>query len=170
MSVTALNAVPGGSLPPSSTEAVIDKFVDAIWLERGLSANTLGAYRADLLALQRWLTQRDKSLIYAARADLLAFIAWRAKEGAKPRSTARQLSSFRRFYRFLLRESVITEDPTLKIGAARPLWKTSDRSVRNPEDYTVSADGQRFLMKVSVGKEPAPPITIVQDWTGTLKR
>jgi integrase/recombinase XerD len=115
MSPTSVNTVAGTSSPPNSTEAIIDKFLDAIWMERGLSANTLGAYRADLVALQRWLAQRDKSLIYAARADLLAFIAWRAKEGAKPRSTARQLSSFRRFYRFLLREGVIAEDPTLKI-------------------------------------------------------
>jgi integrase/recombinase XerD len=115
MSPTSVNTVAGASSPPNSTEAIIDKFLDSIWMERGLSANTLGAYRADLLALQRWLAQRDKSLIYAARADLLAFIAWRAKEGAKPRSTARQLSSFRRFYRFLLREGLIAEDPTLKI-------------------------------------------------------
>jgi integrase/recombinase XerD len=98
-----------------STEAIIDKFLDTIWMERGLSANTLGAYRADLMALKRWLAQQDKSLIYATRADLLEFIAWRTKEGAKPRSTARQLSSFRRFYRFLLRERVLGEDPTLKI-------------------------------------------------------
>ncbi len=115
MCPTSVNAIAGPSSPPNSTEAIIDKFLDSIWMERGLSANTLGAYRADLLALQRWLAQRDKSLIYSARADLLAFIAWRAKEGAKPRSTARQLSSFRRFYRFLLREGVIAEDPTLKI-------------------------------------------------------
>jgi integrase/recombinase XerD len=115
MSPTSVNTVAGKSSPPSSTEAIIDKFLDAIWMERGLSANTLGAYRADLVALQRWLAQRDKSLIYSTRADLLAFIAWRAKEGAKPRSTARQLSSFRRFYRFLLREGAIAEDPTLKI-------------------------------------------------------
>lgn len=103
----------GGS--PPAGEGIVDRFLDAIWMERGLSANTLGAYRADLLALQRWLAQRDASLIYASRADLLAFIANRAREGAKPRSTARQLSSFRRFYRFLLREGVIKEDPTLKI-------------------------------------------------------
>lgn len=103
------------SATPTSSEGIIDKFLDAIWMERGLSTNTLGAYRADLLALQRWLAQRDTSLMYATRADLLAFIANRAKEGAKPRSTARQLSSFRRFYRFLLREGVIQEDPTVKI-------------------------------------------------------
>ncbi len=114
-----------------SPEAIIDKFLDTIWMERGLSVNTLGAYRADLMALQRWLAKRDVSLIYATRADLLAFIAWRATEGAKPRSTARQLSSFRRFYRFLLREGGIGEDPTLKIempkiGRSLPRSLTED--------------------------------------------
>jgi len=103
----------------NSTEAVIDKFLDAIWMERGLSANTLGAYRADLVSLRRWLADHDVSLVYATRSDLLAFIAWRTEQGAKPRSTARQLSSFRRFYRFLLRESVIQEDPTIKIDMPR---------------------------------------------------
>jgi integrase/recombinase XerD len=115
MSPASVNRIPSARPAPAATEGVIDKFLDAIWMERGLSVNTLGAYRADLLALQRWLAQRDTSLIYASRADLLAFIANRATEGAKPRSTARQLSSFRRFYRFLLREGMIQEDPTVKI-------------------------------------------------------
>lgn len=115
MSSATANKVTAAGATARSPEAIIDKFLDTIWMERGLSTNTLGAYRADLVALQRWLAKRDVSLIYATRADLLAFIAWRTKEGAKPRSTARQLSSFRRFYRFLLRESMIGEDPTLKI-------------------------------------------------------
>jgi len=115
MSKASANIVVDSNSSSKSTEAIIDKFLDAIWMERGLSANTLGAYRADLMALKRWLAQRDTSLIYATRADLLEFIAFRTEEGAKPRSTARQLSSFRRFYRFLLREGVIGEDPTLKI-------------------------------------------------------
>jgi len=102
-----------------SSETIIDKFLDAIWMERGLSANTLGAYRADLVALRRWLAERDVSLIYATRSDLLAFIAYRTEQGAKPRSTARQLSSFRRFYRFLLREATIQDDPTVKIEMPR---------------------------------------------------
>ncbi len=113
------NTIAKKDIASNSPEVVIDKFLDAIWMERGLSANTLGAYRADLVALRRWLAERDASLIYATRSDLLAFIAWRTEQGAKPRSTARQLSSFRRFYRFLLRESVIQEDPTLKIDMPR---------------------------------------------------
>jgi integrase/recombinase XerD len=113
-------------------EAIIDKFLDTIWMERGLSVNTLGAYRADLMALKRWLARRDTSLIYATRADLLAFIAWRAKEGAKPRSTARQLSSFRRFYRFLLREGTITEDPTARIDMPK-IGRSLPRSLTESE-------------------------------------
>ena len=111
----SLNEAPSSN----ATEAVIDRFLDSIWMERGLSANTLGAYRADLVALRRWLAARDVSLMYATRSDLLAFIAWRSEQGAKPRSTARQLSSFRRFYRFLLREGVIKEDPTIRIDMPR---------------------------------------------------
>ena len=119
MSETSHNSVGIEADASNSTEAVIDKFLDAIWMERGLSANTLGAYRADLVSLRRWLADRDVSLVYATRSDLLAFIAWRTEQGAKPRSTARQLSSFRRFCRFLLRESVIQEDPTIKIDMPR---------------------------------------------------
>jgi integrase/recombinase XerD len=115
MSPASVNHVATSNGTPTSSEGIIDKFLDAIWMERGLSVNTLGAYRADLMALQRWLVQRDTSLMFATRVDLLAFIANRAKEGSKPRSTARQLSSFRRFYRFLLREGVIQEDPTVRI-------------------------------------------------------
>jgi integrase/recombinase XerD len=115
-----------------ATETIIDKFLDTIWMERGLSVNTLGAYRADLMALKRWLAQRDTSLIYASRPDLLAFIAWRAKEGAKPRSTARQLSSFRRFYRFLLREGMIVEDPTARIDMPK-IGRSLPRSLTENE-------------------------------------
>jgi integrase/recombinase XerD len=55
-------------------------------------------------------------LVQARRADIMDYIAWRVEGGAKPRSTARQLSSFRRFYRYLLREGVIGEDPTVNIA------------------------------------------------------
>lgn len=132
MSQASANTFADSGSGTDSTEAIIDKFLDAIWMERGLSANTLGAYRADLLALKRWLARRDRSLIFATRADLLEFIAWRTNEGAKPRSTARQLSSFRRFYRFLLRETVIAEDPTLKIEMPK-IGRSLPRSLSESE-------------------------------------
>jgi integrase/recombinase XerD len=99
-----------------ATDPVVNRFLDAVWMERGLSANTLAAYRADLTALARWLEQKDIPIIKTGRNDLLAFIAWRVEAGARPRSTARQLSSFRRFFRYLAREGVIREDPTAQIA------------------------------------------------------
>ena len=77
----------------------IDRFLDAVWMERGLSPNTLAAYRADLTALDRWLDEHSGSLERAQRGDILSSMASRVQAGARPRSTARQLSSFRRFYR-----------------------------------------------------------------------
>jgi integrase/recombinase XerD len=95
---------------------VIDRFLDAIWAERGLSENTLGAYRADLLALNQRLMSRKVDLVYATPADILEYISWRVDGGVKPQSAGRQLSSFRRFFRHLLRERVISEDPTSQIA------------------------------------------------------
>jgi integrase/recombinase XerD len=100
-------------------------------MERGLSQNTLAAYRADLTALARWVAERGIGVAATSREDLLAFIAWRVEAGARPRSTARQLSSFRRFFRFLLREGAVREDPTAqiampKIGRSLPKSLTED--------------------------------------------
>ena len=100
-----------GTAVPAAKEAAdpaLQRFLDAVWMERGLSANTLAAYRADLTALGRWLEGRDSALLKATRVELLAFIAARVEGGSRPRSTARQLSSFRRFYRFMLREGLTT--------------------------------------------------------------
>lgn len=102
--------------PASPSAAAIDRFLDAVWMERGLSPNTLSAYRADLTALDRWLQARGTGIIEAKRADLLAFIAWRVESGARPRSTARQLSSFRRFFRYFVRDGAVKEDPTSQIA------------------------------------------------------
>jgi integrase/recombinase XerD len=128
-----LHTDPGQTAPGVSKDpkALIERFLDAIWMERGLSENTLGAYRADLFALQQRLGVNSVSLVKAGRADVMDYIAWRVEGGAKPRSTARQLSSFRRFYRYLLREGLIGDDPTAniampKIGRALPQSLTEE--------------------------------------------
>ncbi len=120
-----------GSENPEDPKQVIDRFLDAIWMERGLSENTLGAYRADLLALNQRLTGQGVDLVAASKSDILDYISWRVDGGAKPRSTARQLSSFRRFFRYLLREGAISDDPTAqiampKIGRALPQSLTEE--------------------------------------------
>jgi len=101
------------------SEEIVDRFLDAIWMERGLSQNTLGAYRADLMTLCRELAKAGKTVDAATKSDLLDFIAQRVESGAKPRSTARQLSSFRRFFRYIVREGLRSNDPTVDIEMPR---------------------------------------------------
>jgi integrase/recombinase XerD len=110
----ALAAAPSST--SADTDPAVSRFLDAVWMERGLSSNTLAAYRADLTALCRWLAERNVSIMATTRADLQEFIAHRVRAGARPRSTARQLSSFRRFFRYMLREGAIKEDPTAQIA------------------------------------------------------
>jgi integrase/recombinase XerD len=117
--------------PLQRSEAAIERFVDTVWMERGLSRNTLAAYRTDLTSLTRWLAESGRSLEEARRGELLEYIASRVESGARPRSTARQLSSFRRFFRHLLREGARKDDPTAQIEMpkiGRPLPKSLSES------------------------------------------
>lgn len=125
---TGLRSHPGTS--GSSPE--IDRFLDAMWMERGLSENTLAAYRADLQSLRSWLEDHSLSLLDAKREHILNFVAWRVQAGARPRSTARQLSSIRRFYRFMLRERMIDADPSENIEMPR-LSRPLPRSLTEEE-------------------------------------
>jgi integrase/recombinase XerD len=119
-----------GSL--TGSEQLVDRFLDAIWTERGLSANTIGAYRADLMTLWRGLSERNIAIEAAEKADLLDFIATRVKSGAKPRSTARQLSSYRRFFRYIMREGLRDTDPTADIDMPR-IGRSLPRSLTEDE-------------------------------------
>ncbi len=106
---------------------LITRFLDGLWVERGLSANTLASYRNDLQGLATWLAARHNTLISAGRDDLLAYLAHRVKHGAKPRSTARFLSTIRRLYQTLVLEGHITADPSAQIESpklGRPLPKS----------------------------------------------
>lgn len=87
----------------------IELFLDALWLEHGLSGNTLAAYGSDLRIFQKHFPKRD--LIDLSHADIAAFLAKRYQEGITNRSAARVISSLRRFYAYLLRENVINSDP-----------------------------------------------------------
>ncbi len=107
--------------------ALIDAFLDALWMERGLSANTLNAYRTDLAGFAKWLGEHGGGLASARRDQLQGYLAWRVGQGARPRTTARLLSSLRRFYRHLVREGRRNDDPSARIDAprlGRPLPKT----------------------------------------------
>ncbi|MGH8148749.1 MAG: site-specific tyrosine recombinase XerD [Steroidobacteraceae bacterium] len=118
--------------PQDASDPTLARFLDAVWMERGLSSNTLAAYKADLTALSRWLAEHDIAMVHTSRPDLQQFIAWRVAAGARPRSTARQLSSFRRFFRYLVRENVIREDPTAEIAMPK-IGRSLPRSLTEEE-------------------------------------
>jgi integrase/recombinase XerD len=107
---------------------LIEGFADALWMERGLSRNTLTAYQSDLRAFAHWLNQeRGRSLIAAERADLLDYLARLAQQGRNPRSSARLLSCLRQFYQHLRRRGLIEVDPSARVEApklGRPLPKS----------------------------------------------
>lgn len=108
-------------------DVLITRFLDTVWVERGLSDNTLASYRNDLQGLAVWLAKRRKTLISAGREDLLAYLALRVKQGTKPRSTARLLSTMRRLYQTLIRDGQIAADPSVQIESpkiGRPLPKS----------------------------------------------
>jgi integrase/recombinase XerD len=101
-------------------EGLLDEFCDALWLEDGLSRNTLENYRRDLRLFSGWLSaDRGKTLLQAQRVDLLDYLAYKFQRKARPRSAARLLSSLKRFYRFLLRENRMQADPTLQVDSPK---------------------------------------------------
>ena len=94
---------------------LIDQFLDAVWVEQGLSENTLSAYGSDLRIFAQWLKAR--SMLEVDTGDLSKFLASRYQEGIGSRSSARILSSLRRFYGYYIRENNITIDPTALIDS-----------------------------------------------------
>lgn len=105
---------------------LIDRFLDSLWLEKGLADNTRASYRSDLALFNVWLEGRGIELRNAGREAILDHLAWRLENGYQARSTARLLSGLRGFYRYLLREGDIAVDPTLRIElprVGRPLPK-----------------------------------------------
>jgi integrase/recombinase XerD len=98
--------------------AQLDTFIDHLWLEDGLSKNTLESYRADLSQFNAWLIKRKSELLTANQADIQQYLAVKFPQ-SKPRSISRLIASMRRFYRYALRENLIEKDPTLQIESPK---------------------------------------------------
>ncbi len=101
------------------TSYYLQPFLDSLWMESGLSKNTVEAYQCDLLSFATWLHESDIDLVAATRDDILRYQHVRMREGRKVRSEARLLSALRRFYRYLCREEIRDSDPTAKIESPR---------------------------------------------------
>ena len=100
------------------TSAALAAFDRALWLEEGLSTNTRAAYARDLRALAAFLATQGRGLDAARESDLLAYAAAR-HAGSKASSANRRLASFKRYYRWALREGRLQADPTLRLANAR---------------------------------------------------
>ncbi len=100
------------------TSQQLDAFIDHLWLEDGLSKNTLESYRIDLIQFSNWLTTEKTALIDAKQMHIQQYLAVKFPQ-QKPRSIGRLIASMRRFYRYCLRESLISEDPTLQIESPK---------------------------------------------------
>jgi len=135
----------------------IERFLDALWMERGLSDNTLSAYRNDLAQFARWLVQQHGSGILAVSRDQIGdYLALRSEQQRSPRSSARLLSSLRRFYGWARREDLVGEDPTRLLSApklGRPLPETLseievERLLESPDDSTSLGLRDRAMLEL----------------------
>ncbi len=120
---TAVSSRSRHDLPPMNardrSQSLIDRCLDALWLEDGLAGNTLSAYRRDLESLAGWLAQaHGRDLADAGKTDLLEYAALRHAE-SRASTANRRLTVFKRFYRWTLREQLLQADPTLELLAAK---------------------------------------------------
>ena len=113
------SAVPGAASNAPSPDPLIDAFVSALWVEDGLAANTLAAYRRDLSLFAHWLKANGGTTLASAKEDHLRGYAVARHAGSRATTANRRLAVFRRFYRWALRERFIAEDPTLRLDSAR---------------------------------------------------
>jgi integrase/recombinase XerD len=98
--------------------AELDTFIDHLWLEDGLSKNTLESYRLDLTSFAYWLTPQNKQLLTVDQADIQQYLVVKFPQ-SQPRSISRLIASMRRFYRYLMRDNKISLDPTIQIQSPK---------------------------------------------------
>lgn len=99
--------------------ALIDLFLNELWLEKGLSENTVQSYRLDLTALSQWLEPQGLSLETLDVVDLQTFLGERLTQGYKATSTARMLSALRKLFQYLYREKYRSDDPSAVLSSPK---------------------------------------------------
>ena len=110
---------PGPAPLPAASRAVLQRFIDTLWIEDGLAKLTLEAYRRDLTLYAHWLADSTgRPIASSTETDLLGYIAHR-HAGSRATTANRRLTVFKRFFRWALRERLVQEDATLRLGHAR---------------------------------------------------
>ncbi len=98
--------------PMSTEQALVEQFLDAMWMERGLSDNTLSSYRNDLNKLLEWMKANNYRLDFISTAGLQEYQSWLVDKDYKQTSRARMLSAIRRLFQYLHREKQRGDDPS----------------------------------------------------------
>jgi integrase/recombinase XerD len=130
-------------------DPLVKNFLDYLNVEKGMTPLTVGAYKSDLIQFAEFLAARRRDLDKATREDVRGFLSQMFANGVKDRSVARKLSTLRHFYKYLLLDRIIKEDPTLDIDSPKQ-WKVLPKSLAVSEiDSMLEAAGQAGDSKVS---------------------
>jgi integrase/recombinase XerD len=130
-------------------DPIVKSFLDYLNVEKGLTPLTVAAYKSDLIQFAEFLAVRRRELPHARREDVRGFLGQLFANGVKDRSVARKLSTLRHFYKYLLLDRIIQQDPTLEIDSPKQ-WKVLPKALAASEiDSMIESAGQAGDSKLS---------------------
>ena len=115
-----------------SDRQILDAFIDNIWIEKGLSQNTLDSYRSDLEQFSSWLEKNNLSYLKTSKKEILSYLSFLFQKGLGSKSVARKLSSLKSFFRYLVFKSIIPNDPSSEVETPK-LLKSIPKSISEKE-------------------------------------
>ena len=115
-----------------SDRQILDAFIDNIWIEKGLSQNTLDSYRSDLEQFSKWLKKNNLSYLKTSKKEILSYLSFLFQKGLGRKTVARKLSSLKSFFRYLVFKSIIPNDPSSEVETPK-LLKSIPKSISEKE-------------------------------------
>ena len=115
-----------------SDRQILDAFIDNIWIEKGLSQNTLDSYRSDLDQFSSWLEKNNLTYIKTSKKEILSYLSFLFQKGLGSKTVARKLSSLKSFFRYLVFKSIILNDPSSDVETPK-LLKSIPKSISEKE-------------------------------------
>ena len=115
-----------------SDRQILDAFIDNIWIEKGLSQNTLDSYRSDLEQFSSWLNKNNLTYIKTSKKEILSYLSFLFQKGLGSKTVARKLSSLKSFFRYLVFKSIIPNDPSSEVETPK-LLKSIPKSISEKE-------------------------------------
>ena len=115
-----------------SDRQILDAFIDNIWIEKGLSQNTLDSYRSDLEQFSSWLEKNNLNYIKTSKKEILSYLSFLFQKGLGSKTDARKLSSLKSFFRYLVFKSIIPNDPSSEVETPK-LLKSIPKSISEKE-------------------------------------